>query len=115
MWPAWPSASSPGPEYEAWLALPDADRRAGFFRIWCRKEAFIKALGEGLSHPLDRFVVSVDPVQPAHFVTIAGDKALAGRWLLHDVAPGAGYAGALAADGLDQPQNWRLHWWEVAG
>jgi 4'-phosphopantetheinyl transferase len=103
------------PEYEAWLALPDSDRRAGFFRIWSRKEAFIKALGEGLTHPLDQFVVSVDPAEPARFVTVGGSPAEAGRWLLHDLQPGAGYAGALAADGLDQPHTYQVRCWELAG
>lgn len=103
------------PEYEAWLALPDTDRRVGFFRIWSRKEAFIKALGDGLSHPLGQFVVSVDPAQPAHLISIAGDEDRVGGWFLHDIDPGTGYLGAVAATGSMEPRAWSLRWWEVAG
>ena len=48
-------------ENEAYLALDPRDKPLGFFNCWTRKEAFIKALGDGLSHPLDRFDVSLTP------------------------------------------------------
>jgi 4'-phosphopantetheinyl transferase len=58
--------------------LPDAERPRGFFRAWTRKEAWLKARGEGLGGPLDR-----DPASDARFgivplaVTPAHEAALA--------------------------------------
>ena len=48
-------------EWQALAALTEADGRTAFFRCWARKEAFVKALGHGLHHPLDAFVVTCGP------------------------------------------------------
>jgi 4'-phosphopantetheinyl transferase len=54
-------------EYAQLLALPDAQRVQGFYAIWSRKEALVKAVGEGLSHPLSNFSVPIVPsITEAH-------------------------------------------------
>jgi len=82
-------------ECEEWMALDAAERDEAFFRCWTRKEAYIKAVGDGLSMPLDSFRVSLRPGVPALLTAAAGDPA-AGSWSLYTLAPGDGYAGALA-------------------
>lgn len=47
-------------EIAAYEALPDAQRRAGFFRCWTRKEAYVKAVGRGLGLPLHSFDVNLE-------------------------------------------------------
>ena len=78
--------------------LPVEQRHAAFFRCWTRKEAFIKALGEGLSHPLDQFDVSLAPGIPAALLATRPDPDDAKRWSVWDVTAPDGYAGALAVE-----------------
>ena len=49
-------------EQEELAGLPPQEAAIGFFGCWARKEAFVKALGQGLSYPLDAFAVSCGPV-----------------------------------------------------
>ena len=77
-------------ESRALAALPADDRVDGFFRCWTRKEAFVKALGAGLSHPLHDFVVSVEPGTPAVV------REPSRGWTLHAFAPLPGYHAAVA-------------------
>lgn len=93
-------------------ALPESERPEAFFRCWTRKEAFIKATGEGLAHPLDAFVVSLAPDEPARFLDIDGDPDALARWTLHDLGPPAGYAGALVVEGAVRTLRARV--WSAA-
>ena len=68
------------------------DRRDAFFRCWTRKEAVVKALGRGLSHPLDSFAVDVDADGPRPVEGLPG-------MLVGGLSIDAGYAAAVAADG----------------
>ncbi len=76
------------------------ERKAGaFFNCWTRKEAYIKAIGEGLSEPLDRFSVTLLPEEPTRFVHLGGDVRRAAGWTLHHLVPEEGAVGALALEG----------------
>jgi 4'-phosphopantetheinyl transferase len=85
-------------EAETIRALPPALRTQAFFNCWTRKEAFIKAVGEGLSYPLDQFTVTVVPGQAARLLSARGGAQEAGRWSLVDLNCGDGYAAALAVE-----------------
>ncbi len=77
--------------------LPAELRHEAFFRCWTRKEAFIKALGEGLSHPLDAFDVSIKPGSTAALLSTRPDRDEAARWMLRELTAPEGYVAALAA------------------
>ena len=89
------------------LSLPPGEREAAFFRCWTRKEAYIKATGDGLSAPLNEFRVTVSPDEPARLVHLAHDTHAAGAWTLHDLRLESGYASALAY--RDRPRSLCVH------
>jgi 4'-phosphopantetheinyl transferase len=86
-------------EHAVYCTLPALDRRAAFLRCWTRKEAFIKAIGEGLSHPLDRFDVTLAADQPAAILYIDGEPVESNTWSLFHLEPAADYIGAVAIRG----------------
>ena len=93
------------------LALPACDRARAFFRCWTRKEAFVKALGDGLSYPLDSFSVSLRDGDPPRLENIDGDADIALAWTILDLEPASGYAAAVAVAG--QFTRWSYRRWTV--
>jgi 4'-phosphopantetheinyl transferase len=89
-------------------AVPAEVKHQAFFNCWTRKEAYIKAHGEGLSLPLDQFDVSLTPGEPAALLATRGDPHDAWRWSLQALAPGPGYVAALAVEA----QDWHLTCWQ---
>jgi 4'-phosphopantetheinyl transferase len=86
-------------ERENLQEIPAALKRLAFFNCWSRKEAFIKAKGDGLSLPLDRFDVSLTPGAPAELLATRPDADEKSRWSLCSLDAGADYAAALAVEG----------------
>jgi 4'-phosphopantetheinyl transferase len=85
------------PEEVADLNSVDAgERLEAFFACWTRKEAYIKATGEGLSASLDSFRVALQPREPPSFVHINGSVLDAELWSLHSFRPNEGQIGAVA-------------------
>ena len=84
-------------------------RELAFFTTWTRKEAYIKARGEGLSMPLDQFDVSVSPHKPANLIANRRDTEEVKRWTLMDLKTNPGFVSTLAAEGSDL----RISYWEI--
>ncbi len=85
------------PAETAWLAAQADDRacQSGFIRLWCAKEAVLKAHGRGLAFGLDRLQFSErDGVLHLHGCDAA--LGIASHWHLREMQPHAGYRAALA-------------------
>ena len=85
------------PEEVRWLeSLSDADCSDRFFRLWCAKEAMLKAHGHGISFGLHRLQFAEDSDGALHLAwcdPALGDPA---RWTLHEWLAAPGYRAALA-------------------
>ncbi len=88
--------------------LPERLRPEGFFNCWTRKEAYIKAEGEGMAIPLSSFDVSLTPGEPAALLRSQKDPREVSRWSMQALDPKPGYAAALAVKGHD----WELKCWQ---
>lgn len=98
-------------EVRTLLSLPVESQRQAFFNCWARKEAYIKARGEGLSRPLAGFDVSLAPGEPASLLRSDEPEGGAARWSLRELGVPAGYAAAVVVEG----GGWRLRCWQWSG
>ena len=89
-------------------STPPQLRVQEFFRYWTCKEAYIKARGDGLQLPLNRFEVLAGPKERFAKISIKDPSAADLPWYVQRLAPGAGYAGAVAAQG----QAWECAFWD---
>ena len=86
-------------EVEAINLLDPPQRTAAFFTCWTRKEAYLKARGEGLGLGLHRFAVSLG--EPASLLHSDLGEEECRRWRLCSLRPQPGYVGALCAPAGD--------------
>jgi len=96
-------------ERDELAALPPDRKTEAFFGGWTRKEAYLKARGDGLTYPLDQFSVSLAPELPARLLKVAEGTDEMARWSLQSLSPAPGYVGALAVRSLD----WQLSQWRM--
>ncbi|MBI5302106.1 MAG: 4'-phosphopantetheinyl transferase superfamily protein [Chloroflexi bacterium] len=96
-------------EVAALRALPAHQHTRGFFNCWTRKEAYIKAIGKGLSQPLDEFDVTLAPGEPARLLFARDDPFASERWSLFALEPAPGYVGAIAIQARERELRcWRF-------
>lgn len=88
-------------EYESYRALERCQRPQGFFNCWTRKEAFVKALGDGLEHPLSTFDVSLTAGDTTEILQVQNETGATSRWMLRSFATGQNMVGAVVAGEWD--------------
>ena len=88
---------SPG-EIHDYFLTPESARTEAFFRCWTRKEAFLKATGDGLLRPLNSFSVSLLPEEPPRIADRGSNRKHASEWFVRDLPVEGGYAAAVVVD-----------------
>lgn len=86
--------------------LPSERKLEAFFRAWTGKEAFLKAIGVGLTRSLDSVEISLD--KPARLLAINGDSRKAALWSLYGFEPSKDYLASVVVEG----RGWCLRYWE---
>jgi 4'-phosphopantetheinyl transferase len=89
--------------------IPFPAKQEAFFNCWTRKEAYLKAVGEGLAAPLDSFDVTLALGEPPRMLTLNGDAGRAAPWFFHHLRPADDYLGAIAIEG----GTWEVRTWEL--
>ncbi len=98
-------------EIESYLSLLEDQKLQGFFNCWSRKEAFIKAVGKGLSIPLHTFDVSLKPDAPVKLLAIRDQNEDADNWQLVDLKTDKDYAAAY----IIKAKLFTSHYWDACG
>jgi 4'-phosphopantetheinyl transferase len=97
-------------EISMFQSLPTALQTEAFFNCWTRKEAFIKAIGEGLSCPLDQFDVTLAPEEQAALLATRLSDHPASKWSIRSLDSVPGFKAAVAVEKGD----WDLRCWTFA-
>ncbi len=94
-------------EAETLASLEGNELKRQFFRIWTAKEAYIKAIGQGLQIPLDQFDVAVGSEQQPNLLAPPHAPGEQDRWSLHSFDCGDDYLGTLA---IEKPASSPRFW-----
>ena len=86
-------------EVEAFRELHASEHRAAFYRAWTRKEAYLKAIGTGLSFRSTGFTIDFDHRRPPRVLATTREGDDPERWRMVDLACDPGYAAAACWDG----------------
>jgi 4'-phosphopantetheinyl transferase len=98
-------------EAAALAQVPEDEMTSAFYRCWTRKEAFIKAIGAGLSCPLDAFEVTFLPGEPPALQRLDLPGEQREKWRLFDISPQNDFSAAVATDAAVmnlRAFNWRV-------
>ncbi|MDB5344110.1 MAG: phosphopantetheine-protein transferase [Schlesneria sp.] len=95
------------------INLPEGDQLAGFYRGWTSKESYLKATGSGLSFPLNKFSVSLNPHQPARLIEVVDQPAELDRWRIMALDPIPNFAAAVLYEATSA-ESTTLHQWSLS-
>jgi 4'-phosphopantetheinyl transferase len=79
-------------------SLPPSEFEEGFYACWTSKEAYLKGIGKGLSHPLENFSILFSNLEADGFIDVQDNSGHNCSWKIIRLAPGPGYSGALAVE-----------------
>jgi 4'-phosphopantetheinyl transferase len=96
-------------ERELFQNLDSRKKQRAFFYLWTRKEAFLKAIGVGITQLLSQVEVSFQSKEPVRFITISGDKKKILRWSIHNLFATKDFIAALAI----KAKKVRIRYWKV--
>ena len=88
--------------------LPPEEQQKIFLTCWTRKEAYVKALGQGITFSLKSITVSLDKSKPPGILHVQGKENEALRWSMRELYPDPDYAATLVGEG----NNWTHSCWE---
>ena len=81
-----------------------------FFQLWTAKEAYLKAIGTGLSGSLASVEIAIDRVPSPRLLAVRGDRLIATEWSLYFCVPATGYIAAVVVKSRSQQQIDFWHW-----
>lgn len=85
-------------EYKAFELLPEESKCDAFFRCWTRKESYVKALGKGMSIPLNQFDVSLAPYECTELIHTKVERETSVGWHIYSLESIVNYTIALAVE-----------------
>ncbi len=98
-------------ERRVFAGVPPKERLACFYAGWTRKEAYVKARGDGLSLPTTEFEVVLAPGEPARLVGFEREPGEVGRWSFAAFEPARSFLGAVAVEGAGEAPRLRERFW----
>jgi 4'-phosphopantetheinyl transferase len=90
------------PELEQWLSMPSVEQISGFYRVWTRKEAYLKAIGLGLYRNLHAVTVGASAsLQESRSdeAFLVQDDCAAGSWTVRDIPASIGSSASVCCEG----------------
>jgi 4'-phosphopantetheinyl transferase len=84
-------------ESQLFARLPNALKPTAFFNLWTRKEALLKATGEGIAYSLNRVDVTFLPDEPPCVLSMPREDSCR-DWNLKEILPAPGFIGAVATN-----------------